>query len=409
MFHRATTEWPCLSIDFLAESQDSSKIMLRDFRVPTNNIKYPLDVYVVGGSQAETANQNSIYVMKFTDLGLTKYDDDEDLNQSFEDIEPKLYYQKISTSAGTNRLKTLNHSPIVGLLNENAQLQIIDIRQDFEILKNKGPKDSLESKGSFNIIKQFLLSDEGFGLDFSPLDLAKLACGTNNGEINIFQPTDENISDITKSPSSININNKSIEDLQFSPKEPHVLASCSTDGTIKVFDLRTPFKNISHLNIKAHETDVNVISWNKNATNLIASGADDGSFKVWDLRYVDKPPISHIGWHVAPITSIEWQPHDEWTISVASSDNRLSLWDFSVEPDDSEIDYNLKNNIPDQLLFLHQGQEDLKECKWHPVYKNVMISTALDGYNVFQPALDGDLSSLDSVDSPNDMEEENFN
>jgi ribosome assembly protein RRB1 len=30
----------------------------------------------------------------------------------------------------------------------------------------------------------------------------------------------------------------------------------------------------------AHETDVNVVSWNPSVAYLLASGADDGSFKV---------------------------------------------------------------------------------------------------------------------------------
>ena len=57
--------------------------------------------------------------------------------------------------------------------------------------------------------------------------------------------------------------------------------------------------------MKAHSSDVNVISWNINYPNLVASGSDDCSFKVWDLRYVDKnTPLTDIVWHTAPITSL---------------------------------------------------------------------------------------------------------
>ena len=41
----------------------------------------------------------------------------------------------------------------------------------------------------------------------------------------------------------------------------------------------------ANLLVKAHECDVNVISWNHKNPFLIASGADDGCFKVWDLRF----------------------------------------------------------------------------------------------------------------------------
>jgi len=38
------------------------------------------------------------------------------------------------------------------------------------------------------------------------------------------------------------------------------------------------------LTVRAHDTDVNVVSWNNNVTYLVVSGCDDGSFKIWDLR-----------------------------------------------------------------------------------------------------------------------------
>jgi ribosome assembly protein RRB1 len=340
--------------------------------------------------------------MRFSDLSLTKYDDDEVLDKSFEDVDPVLYYEKIPLSSSVNRVKSLQHNAIVGIMNESAQLQIHDLRPSFKKLKAKKEDDPLETKGKPKILKQFMLSSEGYGLDFSPLVIGRIACGTQDGTLYIINPADENLSDLTMLNEKITKHTGSIEDIQFSPTEPDVLASCSVDGTIRIFDLRTPFANISELKIEAHNTDVNVISWNKISPNLMASGADNGEFKVWDLRYVGKPAITNIQWHTDPITSIEWQPHDEWTLAVASSDNRLSIWDFSVEKDDQEmVDDNLQN-IPDQLLFLHQGQDDLKESKWHPVYKNILISTAADGYNVFEPGItEGDSNS---VGSPNDLE-----
>ena len=39
---------------------------------------------------------------------------------------------------------------------------------------------------------------------------------------------------------------------------------------------------------RAHESDVNVISWNRATTYLLLSGGDEGGIKVWDLRNVKK-------------------------------------------------------------------------------------------------------------------------
>lgn len=53
----------------------------------------------------------------------------------------------------------------------------------------------------------------------------------------------------------------SVEDLQWSPTEETVFASSSVDKTIRVWDTRERSKPM--LTVQAHDTDVNVISWNQ--------------------------------------------------------------------------------------------------------------------------------------------------
>jgi len=71
--------------------------------------------------------------------------------------------------------------------------------------------------------------------------------------------------------------------LQWSPTQANVIASCSSDKTIKLWDLRaTQQKAIK--SFVAHDCDVNVISWNTEIKFLLASGDDKGEFRIWDLR-----------------------------------------------------------------------------------------------------------------------------
>ena len=74
----------------------------------------------------------------------------------------------------------------------------------------------------------------------------------------------------------------SVEELQWSPTEETVFASCSSDKTIKIWDTRT--RNQAMLSVEAHQSDVNVMSWNADTTYMLASGGDDGALKAWDLR-----------------------------------------------------------------------------------------------------------------------------
>ena len=99
-------------------------------------------------------------------------------------------------------------------------------------------------------------------------------------------------------------------------------------------------------------------------------------------------PLAHFQFHKAPVTSIQWSYHDESLLSVSSSDDSLTVWDLSVEQDTEQSNNNEEfSEYPAQLLFIHQGQHNIKELHFHPQIPNVILSTAEDGFNIFKPAI----------------------
>lgn len=179
----------------------------------------------------------------------------------------------------------------------------------------------------------------------------------------------------------------SVEDLQWSPTENNVFASCSSDQTVKIWDTRN--KKRSAVSVHASNSDINVITWNTKASYLLASGHDDGVFSVWDLRQFKSnapTPVATFKWHNAPITSIEWHPTEESVLAVSGADDQLTMWDLSVEPD-TEEEGRVTNEgvqVPPQLLFVHQGQNEIKELHWHKQIPGCVLSTSNSGFNVFK-------------------------
>ena len=94
--------------------------------------------------------------------------------------------------------------------------------------------------------------------------------------------------------------------------------------------------------------------------------------------------------HRSSITSVEWHHTDSSVFAAAGADNQITLWDLAVEKDNEEqigqgvSDNDQLDNLPDQLLFIHMGQKDIKEVHWHKQIPGLLISTALSGFNIFK-------------------------
>ncbi|KAI4497911.1 hypothetical protein M0802_007027 [Mischocyttarus mexicanus] len=395
MLHYAQSGAPSLSFDVILDELGS------------NRETYPLSMYLVGGTQAAKTHVNNLLIMKLSNLHAMKdTDTDTDIDSEDESSDSDEDYDKLAVmevapikhQGCVNRVKCtrIENTTLAASWSELGLVSLWDLNEQLKAFDNTVSlltyRQKYEQSGSIKPLFTFYghLS-EGYGIDWCPTEKGTLASGDCKGNIHIWHINGSS-SGATWQVDQRPYNSHapfSVEDLQWSPNERNVLASCSVDKSIKIWDTRVSPQSACMLSVSGtHTADINVISWNRQENQFLVSGGDDGLLCIWDMREFTQngsTPVATFKQHTAPITTVEWHPQEATVFASGGADNQIAQWDLSVEVDHSE---ESKNNeiadIPPQLLFIHQGQTDIKELHWHPQCTGTLISIAHSGYNIFR-------------------------
>lgn len=389
MLHSMSTPWPCLSFDIVRDS------------LGDNRKTYPATVYAVTGTQADTgrAKDNELMVLKMSSLSKMEKDGENDSDSESDDDdmgEPILESKSIPLGSTANRIRahqTPSSSPdkppqtLTATMLENAQVVIHDVTP--QLTSFDVPGTILPPSASKPLSTLRMHKSEGYALDWSPLQpLGKLLTGDNDGLI--YATTRTEGGGWVTDTRPFTAHTSSVEELQWSPNEKNVFASASSDGSVKVWDVRSKSRKPA-VDVHVSNTDINVMSWSNQTFHLLATGADDGQWAVWDLRHwkpgtgsgsggqLRPSPVASFDFHREPITSIEWHPTDDSVVAVGSADNTVTLWDLAVELDDEESQRTAAPEVPSQLLFVHY-MESVKELHWQAQMPGTVMATGSNGF-----------------------------
>jgi len=295
----------------------------------------------------------------------------------------------VNHHGGVNRVRSCPQQPgMVAVWGDNAKVDIIDgTRLLQEMAAESEPAPKSRNRIDLRPLAQHGHAMEGYAMDWSKLKAGRLATGDCRKNIHVWEPQEGGRWQVSGAYAG---HESSVEDVQWSPTEETVFASASVDQTIRIWDTRERSRPM--ISVKAHDSDVNVISWNGLVTYMLASGADDGSVRIWDLRsFTQDGHVSNFGFHRSHVTGIEWCPYEGSMLASSAADNQLAVWDLALERDPEEEaslapDGNAiaPEELPAQLLFLHMGQQDLKECHWHPQIPGLIGSTDGVGFTMFK-------------------------
>lgn len=163
MLHRSKVEWPCLSIDYLIRERatldgmappsgwfpsqvngqldptasNTTRDTARNNALRHKGDKYPMDVYMVAGSQAEKRVDNRIYVMKWAEMQRTTHEDEEcsDSEEEAErNREPIIRFESIPHRGCINRIRSMHGTPIVATWTDEAEVAIYNIAEAIDEL-----------------------------------------------------------------------------------------------------------------------------------------------------------------------------------------------------------------------------------------------------------------------------------
>ncbi|KAG5893206.1 hypothetical protein JTB14_025610 [Gonioctena quinquepunctata] len=137
---------------------------------------------------------------------------------------------------------------------------------------------------------------------------------------------------------SLRAHTRVITDLNWHKSEPNLLASCSVDTFIHIWDLRDSRRPTLSLSAIAEASQVR---WNRVSPHYLAT-AHEGDIKIWDKRK-GCAPVQYIAAHLAKIHGLDWSPSSENHICSSSQDNTVKFFDTT---NSRRAEYVLTTNAP---------------------------------------------------------------
>ena len=161
------------------------------------------------------------------------------------------------------------------------------------------------------------------------------ACG--NGRITLY---DLNRIGEGLEVARIQEHTRQVHKLAINPFKCNWLLSASQDGTVKLFDIRTPFQGRNGPTFKSSQTfkcnadAVRDVKWSPTDGFEFACSTDSGTILKWDIRKSPNP-ILKITAHQNSCFSISWHPDGEYLIS-GGMDQQCKVWDVSKKADNRQ-------------------------------------------------------------------------
>ncbi|XP_059167956.1 GATOR complex protein WDR59-like isoform X8 [Physella acuta] len=138
---------------------------------------------------------------------------------------------------------------------------------------------------------------------------------------------------------SLKAHSRNISDVDWSPFDVNIVASCSVDTYTYFWDVRDSKKPVKSFQSVSGAYQV---KWNKVTNNLFAT-THDGDVRIWDPRK-GNAPLQYISAHPSKIHGLDWSNTDQHKLTTASQDCSIRVWDYN-NPRKCEAMINSENPV----------------------------------------------------------------
>ncbi|KAK6185511.1 hypothetical protein SNE40_007729 [Patella caerulea] len=122
---------------------------------------------------------------------------------------------------------------------------------------------------------------------------------------------------------NLKAHSRTVSDVDWSPFDVNIVASCSVDTFSYLWDIREPKKPIASFQTVAGAYQV---KWNKVTNNQFAT-THEGDLRIWDPRKGNMP-LTYIAAHLSKIHGLDWSPSSQDHLVTASQDCSVRIWNW---------------------------------------------------------------------------------
>ena len=186
--------------------------------------------------------------------------------------------------------------------------------------------------------------------DWNSMDVKSLLAGSTDGILTVWDVENRAVT------SRLKAHHGDVLDCQWGAVD--VVASCSSDSSIRLFDLRDQ-EHSTVLYETPSKAPIVRIDWSRADPKYIALTTTGSQVFILDIRYPKNPALI-LNRHKGTCNAVRWSPHNMGYICTAGDDHQALIWDVngilgSSDPPQGTLDV-------DPVLAYNAGAEISQIC-----------------------------------------------